>query len=100
MESNTEKTAGSNLTPIAEYTETAAALADLRQRHAGVVYDVTVPKQMKLAKEARAELRAMRAQVEESLAWLDTLSTVTRSGQVNPPPADTAARGELIEDLA
>ena len=47
-----------------------------------------------------AELRAMRARVEESLAWLDTISTVTRSGQVNPPPADAAARGELIEDLA
>lgn len=25
------------------------------------------------------------------------LSTVTRSGQANPPPADPAARGELIE---
>lgn len=65
MESNTEKTAGSNLTPIAEYTETAAALADLRQRHAGVVYDVTVPKQMKLAKEACAELRGLRTGLEK-----------------------------------
>ena len=49
MDANTEKTAGSNLTPIAEYTETAAALADLHERHAGVVYDVTVPKEMKAA---------------------------------------------------
>ncbi|MEY2160445.1 MULTISPECIES: DUF1351 domain-containing protein [unclassified Rhodanobacter] len=65
MESNTEKTAGSNLTPIAEYTETAAALADLRQRHAGVVYDVTVPKEMRLAKEARAELRGLRTGLEK-----------------------------------
>ncbi len=65
MDGNTEKTAGSNLTPIAEYTETAAALADLRERHAGVVYDVTVSKEMKLAKEARAELRGLRTGLEK-----------------------------------
>lgn len=64
MESN-EKTAGSNLTPIAEYSETAAALADLRARHAGVVYDVTVPKEMRAAKEARAELRGLRTGLEK-----------------------------------
>lgn len=64
MESN-EKTAGSNLTPIAEYSETAAALADLRARHAGVVYDVTVPKEMRAAKEARAELRTLRTGLEK-----------------------------------
>ncbi|MGN6383686.1 MAG: DUF1351 domain-containing protein [Dyella sp.] len=59
------KDAGSNLTAIAEYTETAAALADLRQRHAGVVYDVTQPKEMKKAKEARAELRGLRVALEK-----------------------------------
>lgn len=59
------KDAGSNLTAIAEYTETAAALAELRQRHEGVVYDVTVPKQMKLAKEARAEIRGYRTGLEK-----------------------------------
>lgn len=59
------KDAGSNLTAIAEYTETAAALAELRQRHQGVVYDVTVPKQMKLAKEARAEIRGYRTGLEK-----------------------------------
>jgi hypothetical protein len=61
----TEKVAGSNLTAIAEYTETAAALADLRQRHEGVVYDVTQPKQMKAAKEARRELRDLRVALEK-----------------------------------
>ena len=60
------KDVGSNLTPIAEYTKTAAALADLRQRHAGVVYDVTVSKEMKLAKEARAELRGLRTSLEKT----------------------------------
>jgi hypothetical protein len=64
MESN-EKTAGSNLTPIAEYSETAAALGELRQRHQGVVFDVTKPKEMKAAKEARAELRTLRTGLEK-----------------------------------
>lgn len=62
----TEKTAGSNLTQIAEYSETAAALADLRQRHQGVVYDVAKQKEMKAAKEARAELRTLRTSLEKT----------------------------------
>lgn len=66
MNSPTEKAIGSNLTAIAEYTETAAALADLRQRHQGVVYDVTVPKEMKAAKESRAELRTLRTTLEKT----------------------------------
>lgn len=65
MNATTEKTAGSNLTAIAEYTETAAALADLRQRHQGVVYDVRNPKELKKAKEARAELRTLRVNLEK-----------------------------------
>lgn len=61
----TEKDAGSNMTAIAEYTPTAAALAELRQKHQGVVYDVTQPKQMKLAKEARAEVKGYRVALEK-----------------------------------
>lgn len=59
------KDAGSNMTAIAEYTQTAAGLAELRQKHQGVVYDVTVPKEMKAAKEARAELRTLRTDLEK-----------------------------------
>jgi hypothetical protein len=62
----TEKVAGSNLTAIAEYTDTARGLAELRQKHQGVVYDVTIPKQMKAAKEARAELRTLRTTLEKT----------------------------------
>lgn len=65
MSTESMKDAGSNLTMIAEYGETAAGLAELRQRHHGVVYDVTVPKQMKAAKEARAELRTLRTGLEK-----------------------------------
>lgn len=61
-----EKNAGSNATAIAEYSETARALADLRQRHQGVVYDVTVSKEMKAAKESRAELRGLRTSLEKT----------------------------------
>src|SRR6185312_6114007 len=61
----TEKTAGSNMTAIAEYSETAAALAGLRKKHEGVVFDVTVPKEMRAAKEARAELRTLRTGLEK-----------------------------------
>lgn len=61
---NTEKVAGSNLTTIAEYTDTAAALAELRKRHEGVVYDVRDPKQLKKAKEARAEVKGYRVALE------------------------------------
>jgi membrane protein involved in colicin uptake len=65
MDTSTTKDAGSNMTAIAEYTETAAGLAELRQRHQGVVYDVTVPKEMKAAKEARANLRTLRTDLEK-----------------------------------
>lgn len=60
-----EKMAGSNMTAIAEYSETAAGLAELRKRHQGIVYDVSVPAQMKAAKEARAELRTLRTSLEK-----------------------------------
>lgn len=65
MSTENMKDAGSSLTAIAEYTETAAGLAELRQRHQGIVYDVTVPKEMRAAKEARAELRTLRTGLEK-----------------------------------
>lgn len=65
MNNESIKDTGSNLTAIAEYTETARGLAELRQRHQGVVYDVTKSKEMKAAKEARAELRTLRTSLEK-----------------------------------
>lgn len=66
MDTTTEKTVGTSLTPISEYATTALVLADLQKRHKGVVYDVTAPKQMKLAKEARAEIRNYRTSLEKT----------------------------------
>lgn len=51
-------------TKIAEYNETAAQLAALRQRMEAVVYDVTTAKGLDAAKKDRAELRTLRTGLE------------------------------------
>lgn len=51
--------------PIAEYSATEHALATLRERYAGQLYDVTKPAEMKAAREARAELRTLRTDLEK-----------------------------------
>jgi colicin import membrane protein len=63
---NDEKIVGTSLTTVSEYATTAVVIADLRSRHAGVVYDVAESKQMKLAKEARAEIRGYRTGLEKT----------------------------------
>lgn len=52
-------------TTIAEYRATDAALADLRTKYEGVVFDVTTGKGMDVAKKARAELREHRVTLEK-----------------------------------
>lgn len=49
---------------IAEYSATAVALAALRGKYAGVVFDVTKPDEMKAAKAARRELTTLRVNLE------------------------------------
>ena len=49
---------------IVEYTKTATALADLRQRFAGVTYDLTTTKGDKDARAARLELTKLRSSLE------------------------------------
>jgi colicin import membrane protein len=61
-----ENIVGTSLTTVNEYATTAVVIADLRSRHAGVVYDVAESKQMKLAKEARAEIRGYRTGLEKT----------------------------------
>ena len=51
-------------TEIAEYNQTEAALADLRNRMANVEYDVTTVKGMAVAKADRAEVRGLRTALE------------------------------------
>lgn len=52
-------------TEIAEYSPTAAALAELRNRLANVAYDVTTTKGMEVAKRDRAEVRGLRTSLEK-----------------------------------
>lgn len=52
-------------TSIAEYSKTAAALAHLRARFGGMLFDVKSPKGLDLAREARAEVRGYRTDLEK-----------------------------------
>src|SRR3990167_7337559 len=54
------------LTPIAEYSKTAAALADLAQRYKGVLFDVTTREGLATAIKGRAELRGYRVALEKT----------------------------------
>lgn len=49
-----------------------------------------------------AELRAMRARVEESLAWLDTLSPASAAAPLSgvAPPGPSGAGDPLVEQPA
>ena len=51
-------------TAIAEYSPTAAALADLRTRLGNVAYDLSTGKGMDIAKKDRAEVRGLRVALE------------------------------------
>jgi hypothetical protein len=53
-------------TQITEYSQTAAALEELRGRYAGVVYQVTTTKGLRAAKKGRAELRDLRVRLEKT----------------------------------
>ena len=52
------------VTEIAEYSQTAAALSDLRHRYSGVAFNVTTTKGMDEAKKARQEVKGYRTALE------------------------------------
>lgn len=54
------------LTSIAEYSKTAVALADLRERYKGVIFDVTTREGLQTAIKGRAELRGYRVALEKT----------------------------------
>lgn len=55
---------GTNLTTVAEYSKTALALADYKERFKGVIVEVDTPKGLKAAKQNVAELRGLRTTLE------------------------------------
>lgn len=50
---------------VARFDAVAAGIAALQKRYGGVVYDVTVPKGMEAAKEARRAIREPRYEIEK-----------------------------------
>lgn len=60
-----EPIAGTNLTTVVEFNETALALSDLRGRYKGLVVDVQTPKGLKEAKTFTFELRTLRTTLEK-----------------------------------
>lgn len=53
------------MTKIVEYSKTEAALAELREKHAGVVFDLKTTKGNEDARKARAELVSLRTALEK-----------------------------------
>lgn len=72
-------------TPIAEFSATAAALAELADRYKGVIYDVRTKEGMETARKGRAELRGLRTSLEEAR---------------KAAKADIVRRGKLIDSEA
>lgn len=60
-----ESIAGTNLTTIAEYAKTALAMADLRSRYSGLVFELDSPAKIKEAKKNVAEVRGYRTALED-----------------------------------
>lgn len=54
------------MTAIQEYSQTEAALAELRERYAGATYDVTTAEGMEAAREARREVKGYRVELEKT----------------------------------
>lgn len=53
-----------SLSAIVEYNATESALAELREKYKGLIFDVSTTKGMDQAKEARKELRTLRTSLE------------------------------------
>ncbi|OFW58415.1 MAG: hypothetical protein A2Y75_01520 [Candidatus Solincola sediminis] len=91
---------------IQEYSKTEAALSILRGKYAGVVYDVASLDGMKTAKEARAELRGYRVELErvrkdikapalKRCTEIDTeAKRITRELSALEDPIDSAIKSE------
>lgn len=81
---------------IAEYNETAAAIALLRDKYAGP-FDTTTKDGMNAAKEARAEVRAYRTSVEKLRAELKA-PLLERGKQIDAEAKRITAELIAIED--
>ncbi len=89
--------AGGFSTEVAEYTETAAALARLEFRMKDVVHDVTTGKGMDAAKKDVAELRTLRTSLDKKRLELNE-DDQARIKRRNEEAKRITARIEELED--
>lgn len=82
---------------IAEYSPTAIALAELRNKYEAVVYDVTDSKGMVAAKAARAELRGYRVALEKTRVEIKA-PALQRSRDIDSEAKRITAEIEALED--
>ncbi len=84
-------------TSIQEYSVTDQALAELRQKYAGILFDVTTGKGMAAAKEARAELRGYRVTLEAKRKEIKE-PALTRCREIDSEAKRITAELESLED--
>lgn len=84
-------------TAIVEYTETEKGLAELRQKYAAVVFDVTSGKGMTEAKAARAELRTLRVNLEAKRKEIKA-PALKRCAEIDTEAKRITAELEALED--
>lgn len=82
---------------IAEYSPTAQALAELRQKYEAVVFDVTIGKGMEQAKKARAELREHRVGLEKERVRIKA-PALERCRQIDSEAKRITAELEALEN--
>jgi colicin import membrane protein len=84
-------------TTIAEYSQTEAALAELRSRYADVVYDVSTGKGMTEAKMARAVIRDYRVSLEKKRVEIKA-PALERCRQIDSEAKRITAELSALED--
>lgn len=83
-------------TQIAEYSPTAARLAELRERLSDVAYDVSTGKGMEIAKRDRAEVRDLRVALERKRVELKA-PALERSRMIDAEAKRITAELEELE---
>lgn len=88
--------ASATTTAIAEYSPTAAALAELRARLSNVAYDVSTIKGLDIAKKDRAEVRGLRVALEKKRVELKA-PALERSRLIDAEAKALTAELEALE---
>lgn len=84
------------LTPIAEYSKTAAALAELATKYKGVLFDVSTKEGLAAAIKGRAELRGYRVALENTRKLIKA-PALKRSQEIDSEARRITAELEALE---